>query len=176
MAPTFDTCGTGVLNTVGSPWIALIDAKSINSGVTFVTTGWPSFLIENLSKDTDSDIAQTPQGTVYGPASHVDTFSYGNTVGRNPIYGATTSKNTRPAELAPGGKYPVLAAPNYAAQSAADFINVKDPSQNGGYKVLGDQTIDEAPALNAVLAYAAAQNKIAYVRFPTPKNKNVPRF
>ncbi|KAB5545810.1 pectin lyase fold/virulence factor [Coniochaeta sp. 2T2.1] len=38
IAPTFDTCGTGVHHTSGSaPWIGLIDAKSVNSGVTFVT-------------------------------------------------------------------------------------------------------------------------------------------
>jgi hypothetical protein len=166
MAPTFESCGTGVLHKDGSPWIGLIDAKSINSGVTLITAGWPSFMIENLSKDTTSDIAQTPQGTVLGPASHIDTFTYGNTVGRNPIYGATSSKNTRPAALAPGGRYPAIAAPNYASKTVDDFINVKDPAQNGGQKVLGDHSVDEAPALNAVLAYAAAQNKIAYVGPP----------
>ncbi|KAJ9137086.1 Glycoside hydrolase family 55 protein [Pleurostoma richardsiae] len=163
--PTFDTCGTGVSNTGGSPWIALIDAKSINSGVTFVTTVYPSFLIENLSKDTNSDIAQTPSGTVLSATSHVNTFTYGNTVGRNPTYGATTTSNTRPAALAPGGRYPVLPAPNYASNPVSDFINVKDPSQNGGYTVLGDHTIDESGVLNKVLAYAAANNKIAYFPF-----------
>ncbi|KAH8904793.1 glycoside hydrolase family 55 protein [Coniochaeta sp. PMI_546] len=166
IAPTFDTCGTGVHHTSGSaPWIALIDAKSVNSGVTFITDGYPSFVIENLSKDTNSDVARVPSGTVLGAQSHVNTFSYGNTVGRNPVYGATTSTNNRPAALAPGGNYPVLPAPNYANNPVTDFINVKDPAQNGGHTVLGDHSIDESGVLNQVLQYAAANNKIAYFPF-----------
>jgi hypothetical protein len=166
IAPTFDTCGTGIHHTSGSaPWIALIDGKSVNSGVTFITEGYPSFIIENLSKDTNSDIAQVPSATVLGPQSHVNTFTYGNTVGRNPVYGATTSTNSRPAALAPGGNYPVLPAPNYANNPVTDFINVKDPSQNGGHTVLGDHSIDESGVLNQVLQYAAANNKIAYFPF-----------
>lgn len=150
IAPTFDTCGTGVLNTGGSPWIALVDATSTNSGVTFITTVYPSFIIENLNKDTNSDIAQTPGGTVYGPASHVDSFTYGNTVNRNPTYGATNSTLNRPSALAPNGNYPVLPAPNYANNTVSDFINIKDPSQNGGYTVLGDNSVDESSVLNKV--------------------------
>lgn len=167
IAPTFDTCGTGVRNTGGSPWVAIIDGNSINSGVTFITTVYPSFIIENLSKDTTSDVAQVVGGTALGSATHVDTFTYGNTVGRNPIYGATTTTNTRPAVLAPGGKYPVIPAPNYATSPVSDFINVKDAAQNGGYVIKGDHSIDEAATLNAVLQYAATNNKIAY--FPYGK-------
>ncbi|CAM1510755.1 Fc.00g082680.m01.CDS01 [Cosmosporella sp. VM-42] len=163
--PTFDTCGTGISNTDGAPWVALIDAKSVNSGVTFTTTSYPSFLIENLSKDTTSDVAIVRGTTVLGSQSHVNTFTYANTVGRNPIYGATTSTNTRPAALAPGGRYPVLPAPNYAKNPVTDFINVKDPTQNGGRTVLGDNTKDEAAVLNQVLQYAADNNKIAYFPF-----------
>jgi hypothetical protein len=163
--PTFDTCGTGVKNTGGSPWIALIDGKSINSGVTFLTTGYPSFIIENLSKDTNSDIAQGPGGTYLGAQSHVDSFTYGNTVHRNPVYGATSSSLNRPAALAPGGRYPVNPAPNYANNPVSDFINIKDKSQNGGYDVLGDHTVDESGVLNAILKYAVQQNKIAYFPF-----------
>ncbi|KAI1144258.1 glycoside hydrolase family 55 protein [Hypoxylon sp. FL0543] len=162
---TFDTVGTGVRHDGGSPWIALIDATSKNSGVTFVTTGYPSFLIENLSKDTNSDIVQTRGSTALGAQSHVDNFSYGNTVGRNPVYGITTSSLNRPAALAPGGKYPVTPAPNYANNPVSDFINVKDPSQNGGHTVLGDHSIDESGVLNQVLQYAADNNKIAYFPF-----------
>jgi hypothetical protein len=163
---TFDTCGTGVHHTSGSaPWIALIDAKSVNSGVTFVTEGFPSFIIENLSKDTNSDVAQVPSGTVLGAQSHVNTFTYANTVGRTPIFGPTTTSNNRPAALAPNGNYPVLPAPNYANNPVTDFINVKDPSQNGGHIVLGDHSIDESGVLNQVLQFAAANNKIAYFPF-----------
>lgn len=165
VGPTFDTCRIGILNTGGTPWIALVDGRSVNSGVTLITTGYPSFLIENLDKDTGSDIAQVPGKTVLGPRSHVDTFTYGNTIGRDPIYGATTSANKRPAALAPGGRYPVVPAPNYGDKTAADFINVKDSSQNGGYMVLDDNSRDESRALNQILAYAAARHKIAYFPF-----------
>lgn len=164
-APTFDTCGTGVRNTGGDPWIAIVDAVSKNSGVTFVTTGYPSFLIENLSKDTGSIVAQGPSGTILGAQSHVDTFTYANTVNRNPTYGATTSTNTRPSQLAPNGKYPVVPAPNYASNPVSDFINIKDPNQNGGRTVLGDNTKDESGVLNQILQYAASNNKIAYFPF-----------
>ncbi|KAI0442034.1 glycoside hydrolase family 55 protein [Xylaria telfairii] len=163
--PTFDTCGTGVRNTGGDPWIALVDATSKNSGVTFVTTGYPSFLIENLNKDTNSDVAQGPSGTILGAQSHVNTFSYGNTVGRNPIYGATTSTNNRPSQLAPNGRFPVVPAPNYASNPVSDFINIKDPNQNGGRTVLGDNTRDESGVLNQILQFAANNNKIAYFPF-----------
>ncbi|KAI0181188.1 glycoside hydrolase family 55 protein [Hypoxylon sp. FL1284] len=162
---TFDTVGTVVHHDNDSPWIALVDATSINSGVTFVTTGFPSFLIENLSKDTDSDVAQVPGKTVLGPQSHVDNFSYGNTVGGNPIYGPVSSSLNRPSELAPNDKYPVNPAPNYANNPVSDFINVKDPSQNGGHTVLGDHSVDESGVLNQVLEFAASNNKIAYFPF-----------
>ncbi|KAI4868767.1 glycoside hydrolase family 55 protein [Hypoxylon rubiginosum] len=162
---TFDTVGTGVRHDGGSPWIALVDATSINSGVTFVTTGYPSFLIENLSKDTNSDVAQIPGSTALGAQSHVDNFSYGNTVGGSPIYGPVSSSLNRPSALAPNGKYPAIPAPNYANNPVSDFINVKDPSQNGGHTVLGDHSIDESGVLNQVLQYAASNNKIAYFPF-----------
>ncbi|KAI2616683.1 glycoside hydrolase family 55 protein [Hypomontagnella submonticulosa] len=162
---TFDTCGTGVRHDGGAPWIALIDATSRNSGVTFVTTGYPSFLIENLNKDTDSDVAQVRGNTELGAMSHVDNYSYGNTVGRSPVYGPVSSSLNRPSALAPNGRYPVVPAPNYANNPVSDFINVKDPSQNGGHTVLGDHTIDEAGVLNQVLQFAANNNKIAYFPF-----------
>ncbi|KAI1213565.1 glycoside hydrolase family 55 protein [Annulohypoxylon truncatum] len=162
---TFDTVGIAVRHDGGSPWIALIDATSKNSGVTFVTSGYPSFIIENLTKDTNSDVAQVPGKTALGAQTHVDTFSYGNTVGNNPIYAAITSPLNRPSGLAPNGKYPVNAAPNYATNPVSDFINIKDPSQNGGHTVLGDNTKDESGVLNQVLQYAASNNKIAYFPF-----------
>ena len=165
IAPTFDTVSVGVKHTGGAPAIAIIDGKSINSGVTFITTGYPSFIIENLSKDTGSDIAQVPGRTVLGPKNHVDTFTYGNTVGRNPVYGATSSQNTRPGNLAPGGRFPAIPAPNYFDKTVNDFINIKDPKQNGGRTVLGDNTKDESGVLNDILKLAAQNNKIAYFPF-----------
>uniref|UniRef100_UPI0030BA2B2C MnLam55A n=1 Tax=Microdochium nivale TaxID=5520 RepID=UPI0030BA2B2C len=167
LAPTFETVGTGVLCTSGAPYIGLVDARSINSGVTLKTTTYPSFLIENLNKDaqSSSNVAEGPSGTILNNRAHVDTFTYGNTVGRNPVYGDTYTTNTRPPALAPGGKYPVLPAPNYAANTVADFINVKDPAQNGGRTVLGDNTKDESKVLNEILQLAASTNKIAYFPF-----------
>jgi hypothetical protein len=164
--PTFDTVGTGVLHTSGAPFIAIIDAKSINSGVTLKTTAWPNYLIENLDKDTlHTDVAQGPGDFVLPAQSHVAQFSYGNTVNRNPIYGPVTSALNRPSALAPSGRYPVFPAPNYATNPVTDFLNIKDPAQNGGRRVLGDNTIDESTTLNAILQLAASQNKIAYFPF-----------
>ncbi|KAG6121657.1 hypothetical protein E4U13_004111 [Claviceps humidiphila] len=162
LAPTFDTCGAGVQNTEGSPFVGIIDARSMNSGVTFNSTVYPSIVIDNLFKDTDSDIVQLPSGTALGPAKHVKNFSYGNTVGRDPIYGAVNSAPPRSKEAAPGGRIPVLAAPTYADKRAADFINVKDPKQNGGHDIKGDGKSDEAASLNKVLQFAVDNNKIAY--------------
>ncbi|KAI1659436.1 glycoside hydrolase family 55 protein [Daldinia decipiens] len=162
---TFETVGTAVQHDGGAPWVALIDTKSINSGVTFITSGYPSFLIENLDKDTNSDIAHVRGDTALGPKSHVDNYSYGNTVNRNPIYGPVSSSLNRPAALAPNGRYPVVPAPNYAKNPVSDFINVKDSAQNGGHKVLGDNSVDESGVLNQVLQHAADNNKIAYFPF-----------
>ncbi|KAK7741827.1 hypothetical protein SLS53_004892 [Cytospora paraplurivora] len=167
VSPTWDTCGSGVLveNDGNYPWVAVIDGTSINSGVTFTMKEYASFMIENLRKDTNSDIAFGPSGTLLPGQSHVNTFTYGNTVGGDPIYGAVSSTNSRPSSLAPNGKYPVIPAPNYASNTVLDFINVKDPNQNGGYPVYGDNARDESGNLNRVLQYAARQGKIAYFPF-----------
>ena len=163
--PTFDTCGFGVRHIGGFPWIAIVDGTSINSGVTFQTTTWPSFLIENLNKDTLSNIVEGPGTFVLPGQPHVSRLSYGNTVGGSPIYRPITTSHTRASAAAPGGRIPVFPAPNYASRPVTDFINIKDQSQNGGYQVWGDNTRDESAALNAILAYAAANNKIAYFPF-----------
>lgn len=165
LSPTFDTCGTGVSNTGGAPFIAIVDGKSVNSGTTFTTSVYPSFLIENLTKDNGSPIAVVRGETVLSGQGFANTYTYGNTVGRNPIYGPTTSTNKRPAALAPGGKYPVIRPPTYANNKVSDFINIKDPNQNGGRQVFGDNTRDEANVLNEILKLAASQNKIAYFPF-----------
>lgn len=164
VAPTFEQVGTAVRNTGGSPFIGLVDATSIDSGVTFATTTYPSFLIDNLTKDSTSNIAEGPDGTLLAAADYTegDVYTYGNTVGRNPIYGATTSNTPRPEAAAPGGRIPVVPAPNYASNPVTDFINIKDPEQNGGQTIVGDNTGDEAEAINAALAYAAENDKIVY--------------
>jgi hypothetical protein len=166
VGPTFDTVGIAVHQIGGYPWIGIIDAKSINSGVTFITATWPSFLIENLVKDTSSDIVQGPGEYVYASQPHLNRLSYGNTVGRDPIYGPEDGAHTRPsALLTPDGRYPAIPAPNYADRRASDFLNVKDPAQNGGRRIYGDNTRDEAAALNAILKLAAQRHQIAYFPF-----------
>ncbi|KAG6015915.1 hypothetical protein E4U43_004577 [Claviceps pusilla] len=165
LSPTFDTVGTAVQSTKNSPFVGIIDAKSINSGVTFNSSVYPSIVIENLTKDTDSNIVQLPTGTALGPRKYVKNFSFGNTVGRTPIWGATTGAKPRPEQVAPGGRIPVVAAPTYADKHVTDFINIKDPKQNGGYVIKGDGQTDEAASLNKVLRFAADKNKIAYFPF-----------
>lgn len=164
---TCDTVGTCVATGSGNgAWVALIDARSINSGVTFNAAGYPNFMIENLSKDTTSDIVVIRGSTVLASSSHVDTYTYGNTAGGNPIYpDPTTSTNNRPAALAPGGKYPVPTAPTFANLQASDFVNVKDSATNGGRTVKGDHTIDESGVLNEILQMAAKANKPVFFPF-----------
>ncbi|KAK5991277.1 Glucan endo-1,3-beta-glucosidase BGN13.1 [Cladobotryum mycophilum] len=165
LAPTFDSVGTAVQVNGGSPFVGLIDAKSVNSGVTFKSSVYPSFVIDNLTRDSASaNVVEVPNYSLKG-ATHVDNFSYGNTVGRNPIYGPTSASSNRPAALAPGGRVPSVNAPTYGDKSVSDFINVKDSSQNGGVSIKGDGSGDESDALNKVLAYAAKNNKIAYFPF-----------
>ncbi|KAK0648384.1 hypothetical protein B0T16DRAFT_455861 [Cercophora newfieldiana] len=149
----------------GSPWIGLIDGKSINSGTIIKTETFPSFLIENLDKDTADDIVQGPQGYVLPGKAYLSRFSYPNTVSHNPIYAPITTDHTRPSSLTINGRYPYLPAPNYASTPISDFINIKDPSQNGGYTIHGDATHDDTSALTSALAYAASRNKIAYFPF-----------
>ncbi|KAH7251411.1 pectin lyase fold/virulence factor [Fusarium tricinctum] len=163
--PTFETVGTAVSHFSGAPFIAIVDAKSINSGVTYNSTGYASILIENLDKDSDSDIVKLPSGTALKNASHVDTFTYGNTVGRKPVYGKTMTSVARPAAIAPGGRIPAIAAPGYADLAVGDFINIKDPKQNGNHVIKGNGQGNEVEALAAVLRYAARNNKIAYFPF-----------
>ncbi|KAK4450568.1 glycoside hydrolase [Podospora aff. communis PSN243] len=163
--PTFENVGTCVSQTTGGPWISIIDAKSINSGVTLDTKLTPSFLIENLHKDTDDDIVHGPYGFVLPWQEHVSRFTYANTVGENPVYTHILDNHTRPEYLAPEGRYPTFVAPTYASYLVSDFVNVKDQAKNGGYTVKGDGSTDDAAALNAVLEYVANQSLKAYFPF-----------
>ncbi|KAG6013810.1 hypothetical protein E4U54_006314 [Claviceps lovelessii] len=165
---TFENVGSPVIHTRGTPWIALIDCISMNSGVTFQTADYPSLLIENLHKDTTNDVVRWTDGRTVldGLERHTDQFTYANTYARDPAYGPTLySASNRPGVLVRNGSYPSLAAPNYRDKTVDDFINVKDPHQNGGHRVLGDHTIDEAAVLNEVLQYAALHRKIVYFPF-----------
>ncbi|KAJ6784595.1 hypothetical protein PWT90_05519 [Aphanocladium album] len=167
IAPTFDNVKQCVVHNGDSPFIGVIDGKSTNADSVFYSVnGGSSVLIDNFDKDNGGLIVSFPEDrNMLSGLNHVDTFTYGNTVGRTPIYGTTMTNKTRPGAVAPGGRYPVIAAPNFAGNTINDFINVKDKNQNGGRKVLGDNTIDEAGVLNEILAMAAESNKIAYFPF-----------
>ncbi|KAG5927925.1 hypothetical protein E4U42_001567 [Claviceps africana] len=169
-ASTFDSVGSAVVHTEGSTWIALIDCRSVDSGVTFQTSQRPSLLIENLSKDTNSDIVvwNKNETVLAGGSAHIDQFTYANTYGRRPVYGPTfDGASHRPRALVRNGRYPSIVAPDYRDTILGDFINVMDKKQNGGYHVHGDHRVDEARVLNKILARAARLNKIAY--FPWAK-------
>ncbi|KHN96785.1 glycoside hydrolase family 55 [Metarhizium album ARSEF 1941] len=163
---TFDTVYQAVTHDGGSPWVAMVDCKSINSGVSFSTTQYPSLLIDNLESDNDGTVVEWHNEQVLSSARHVDQFTYANTYGQRPVYGPNKDGSSkRPAALVRADKYPSIVAPNYADKTTSDFVNVKDPRQNGGHKVLGDHTIDESAALNQILKDAAQQGKIAYFPF-----------
>lgn len=161
LAPVFEGVKSGILNTGGSPFIGIIDGKSTGSGVTLSSSVHPSILIQNLETDNKSDIVKLSEGTELTAAKHVDNFSYGNTVGRNPVYGATAGAEKLSSVAAPGGRIPSITVPNFANNPVTDFVNVKDSKQNGGHTVKGDGTVDEADVLNKVLEYAASKKKIA---------------
>ncbi|KAM3543077.1 hypothetical protein ARSEF1564_003976 [Beauveria bassiana] len=162
LAPVFDGVKTGIHNTEGSPFIGVIDGNSTDSGVTLKSSATPSILIHNLQTDKKSDIVELSEGTELKATSHVDNFSYGNTVGRDPVYGATTGAHKLSSIAAPGGRIPSVTVPNFASNSVTDFINIKDSKQNGGHAVKGDGTLDEAEVLNKILEFAASKKKIAY--------------
>ncbi|KAM3498628.1 hypothetical protein MY10362_008062 [Beauveria mimosiformis] len=162
LAPVFDGVKTGIQNTEGSPFIGVLDGKSTESGVTLKSSASPSILIHNLETDNKSDIVELSEGTQLKATSHVDNFSYGNTVGRDPVYGATTGAHKLSSVAAPGGRIPSVTVPNFASNPVSDFINIKDAKQNGGHAVKGDGTLDEAEVLNKILEFAASKKKIAY--------------
>lgn len=165
LAPNFDGVTIGVQNTGGSPFIGIIDGKSIGCGTVLASSVYPSILIQNLDTDNKHPIVQLPNGTVLEASTHVDNFSYGNTVGRDPVYGATAGATQLSEAAAPGGRIPSMTVPNFADNTVDDFINIKDSAQNGGHKVKGDGTVDEAKTLNQILEYVASQKKIAYFPF-----------
>ncbi|KAI5304728.1 hypothetical protein KEM56_006052 [Ascosphaera pollenicola] len=167
LGSTFDTVGTAVLHDSGNPAINIVDCKSINSGVTFQSNGYPSVMIESLDLDkANQDIVQlTAHSYTLPPGTRVNTWSYGNTAPGSPIFREDTTTRARPVQVAPGGHLPLAPAPDYKDKSVSDFVNVKDKNSNGGVEILGDNTKDEADALQKVLNYAKDNGKIAYFPF-----------
>lgn len=168
-APTCKTVGNCINLSSGNPWISVIDGVSTNSGDFFKSSvQYPNFMLENISKDTTNSNMVTVAGNVkVGGVNSLGTYIYGNTYGANPIYqtNPTSQPPNRPAKLAPGGKYPVINAPQYANKGINDVINLKDSNQNGGFQLHGDGNVDDTAALQGALNTAAQQGKIAYLPF-----------
>lgn len=168
-APTCNTVGRCITYSSGEPWVAVIDAVSINSGDFFTSAvGFPNFMLENISKDTTNSNMVTINGAVkVGGSTSLGTYVYGNTYGANPTYqtNPTSQAVNRPAALAPGGKYPVVNAPQYATSTISDVVNLKDSTQNGGHTLQGDGFTDDTAALQGAINTAASAGKIAYLPF-----------
>ncbi|KAL7929205.1 glycoside hydrolase family 55 protein [Trichoderma chlorosporum] len=168
-APTCNTVGRCIVLNSGNPWVAVIDGVSHNSGDFFTSVpGFPNFMIENISKDTtNSNMIVVGGSSIVGGVTSIGTYVWGNTRGTSSIYQTHQSAQTftRPSVLAPGGKYPVVNAPQYADKTIADVINLKDSSQNGGHTLQGDGFTDDTAALQGALNTAASQGKIAYLPF-----------
>lgn len=168
-APVFDTVGFPIVLNSGGPWVSVVDAVATHSGTFFTSNvGYPNFMLENISQSPGS----SPMAVVGGQEkisarTSLDTFVYGNTYGASPIYQTDPQikKVPRPAALAPGGKYPVLTAPQYPAATAGDVINLKNPNRNGGFRLYGDGSSDDTSALQGALNHAASQGKIAFLPY-----------
>lgn len=168
-APVFDTVGFPIVLNSGGPWVSIIDAVSTNSGTFFTSNvGYPNFMLENISQSPgNSPVAVVDGQTRIKARTSVDTFVHGNTYGANPIYQTEPQikRVTRPSALAPGGKYPVLTAPQYPHATAGDVINLKNPNRNGGFHLYGDGSSDDTAALQGALKHAAAHGKIAFLPY-----------
>lgn len=175
-APTFDTVGRSIVFNSGNAWVSVIDAVSTNSG-TFFTSNYqyPNFMLENISKDTtDTDMCVVAGNTKIGAETSVGTYVYGNTYGQDPPYETDPSNEplSRSSVLAPGGKYPLTTADQYASATINDVINLKDSNQNGGQSISGDGNANDGPGLQAALETAASQGKIAYLPYGIYKTES----
>lgn len=158
----------------GNPWVAVVDGQSINSG-TFFTSASPhvNFMLENIAKDTlDSNMVEVDGVAKVGKVGSLGTYIYGNTYdgGSRANYqtNPTARPVSRPAALlapGPGGRFPNIAAPQYADRTAGDVVNLKDARQNGGFTLRGDGSSDDTAALQGALDTAARQGKLAYLPF-----------
>lgn len=175
-APTCNTVGRCIVLNSGNAWVAVTDGTSINSGDFFTSNvQYPNFMLENISKDTTNTNMVTVGGTVkVGGVNSLGSYIYGNTYGKNPVYQTNPSSQNpnRPAKLAPGGKYPMINAPQYANRGVGDVVNLKDANQNGNFQLHGDGNVDDTAALQGALNTAASQGKIAFLPFGIYKVTN----
>ena len=168
-APTCNTVGFCIVLNSGGAWVAVIDGVSTNSGDFFTSNvDFPNFMLENIDKDTTSSNMVTVGGTVkVGGVTSLGTYVYGNTYGDSTVYQSnpTAQPVSRPAALAPGGKYPVISAPQYADVTVSGVVNLKDSTQNGGFTIAGDGSTDDTAGLQGAINTAASQGKLGYLPF-----------
>lgn len=79
-------------------------------------------MIQNLHTDGNASIVGLSRRVELRASSHVANFSYGNTVERKPVYGATAGAKGLSKAAAPGGRIPSVTVPNYSDKSVSDFI------------------------------------------------------
>ncbi|KAH8601170.1 putative exo-beta-1,3-glucanase [Bisporella sp. PMI_857] len=164
----FDTCGLGIDITQGNAGnVVLLDSTSTNSGpaVKFYETGTTGLrndqvVIQNLKHDGNNPIAINSNGaTKLAAASSIDTWVWGNSIPGVFVNGQSYTTTRSAALLDSSGKYFTKSAPTYAGYALDQFINVKSVT---GFPVKGDGATDDSASLNAILAQAAANCKIAY--------------
>lgn len=169
VAPACNSVGNCIVLNSGNPWVAVIDGSSVNSGDFFTSNQqYPNFMLESIEMDTTNSNIVTVGGNVkVGGVNHLDTYIYGNSYGKSPVYQTdpVSTPPNRPSVLAPGGKYPVFNAPQYADKGVNDVINLKDSSQNGNFQLHGDGSADDTASLQGAINTAAQQGKIAYLPF-----------
>lgn len=165
---TFDTCGRAVSSNGAGGYVGIVDSTLINSGDVYEGfKGKTNFALENLSvRGGNGPLATFGAHEAIQRQHAVGSETNGNTYSSGGGFSRVVRGNsTLSRAIAPNGHLPVVAAPNYANLTAENVINVKDQQQNGGVKVSGDQTTDDAEALNKVLAHAAQNHKIAFFPF-----------
>lgn len=172
LAPKCNTVGNCiVLNSAGSslPYVSVVDGVSQNSGDFFTShVAYPSFVLENIKKDnTNTNMVVVNGQTKVGGVTSLGTYIYGNVYngGSRATYvsNPTASTVARPTQLAPGGSYPIISAPQYQGKTTADVVNLKDANQNGGFTLHGDGSTDDTAALQG--AFNTAAGKIGYLPF-----------
>jgi hypothetical protein len=166
---TFDTCGMGVDLTVGNAGnLVLLDSTSVNSGTTIKFTESSAtgnrnnqIVIQNFKHDNSNPIAVNSAGaTKLAATSFVDTWIWGNAVPGGFQSGTSYTTTRSSALLDSSGNFFTMDAPTYAGYALDQFINVKTVD---GFLVKGDGATDDSASLNAILAQAAANCKIALV-------------
>lgn len=165
----FDTCGLGVDASVrgelGS--VVLIDSTSVNSGpiMQYYDSSQDNgdrnnqIVLENVSHDGSNPmVISTNSGVKISGISHVDTWIWGN-VQPGGFQSPRNSALSRPDILLDNGNFFTMKQPTLGEYAVDQVVNVKAVN---GYPVYGDGRTDDSASLNAILAKAASDSKIAY--------------